>query len=81
MPTNTSRFVRELHPTSDERESVPTCIECGAELASNEQRPPFVCFECATVPCPCGCRHGRGYVCPDRMARLGLGTVEMPETD
>jgi predicted RNA-binding Zn-ribbon protein involved in translation (DUF1610 family) len=51
-----------------EPEIVPTCIECGAELAPNEQREPFVCFDCATLPCPCGKRHGRGYVCPARDA-------------
>jgi len=50
----------------NEPEVIPTCIECGAELAPIEQREPFVCFDCAQVPCACGRRHGRGYLCPER---------------
>lgn len=60
--------VDEKTAMTDEPQVIPTCIECGAELARIERREPFVCFDCATVPCACGRRHGRGYVCPDRGA-------------
>ncbi|MCU1277420.1 MAG: hypothetical protein JWM53_966, partial [bacterium] len=36
----------------------------------------FVCFDCATVPCACGRRHGRGYICPDGGDGVDAGALE-----
>jgi predicted RNA-binding Zn-ribbon protein involved in translation (DUF1610 family) len=62
----------------DERQVTPTCIECGVELAPIERREPFACLDCATVPCACGRRHGRGYVCPDRGGDVDAGMLAAP---
>lgn len=47
----------------DDVHVVPTCVDCGAELAPAERTERAQCGGCGTIACPCGERHVRGYRC------------------